>query len=193
MVKNDLNEKEMKATLRQFKNDLEGGDEVIFFYAGHGVQLGSTNYLLPIDIKGDSEDQVRDDAIQLQRLLDDMNEKKVKLSLAIIDACRDNPFPKSGRNIGGRGLAPTTAATGQMIIFSAGSGQQALDKLGANDKNPNGLFTRMLLSEMKAPGVRVDNMIRDVRRKVVEAAKSVGHDQVPAIYDQVVGDFYLNK
>lgn len=192
-VKNDLNEKEMKATLRQFKNDLEGGDEVIFFYAGHGVQLGSTNYLLPIDIKGESEDQVRDDAIQLQRLLDDMNEKKVKLSLAIIDACRDNPFPKSGRNIGGRGLAPTTAATGQMIIFSAGSGQQALDKLGANDKNPNGLFTRMLLSEMKAPGVRVDNMIRDVRRKVVEAAKSVGHDQVPAIYDQLVGDFYLNK
>jgi hypothetical protein len=193
MVKNDLNEKEMKATLRQFKNDLEGGDEVIFFYAGHGVQLGSTNYLLPIDIKGDSEDQVRDDAIQLQRLLDDMNEKKVKLTLAIIDACRDNPFPKSGRTIGGRGLAPTTAVTGQMIIFSAGSGQQALDKLGANDKNPNGLFTRMLLSEMKAPSVRVDNMIRDVRRKVVEAAKSVGHDQVPAIYDQVVGDFYLNK
>lgn len=193
MVKNDLNEKEMKATLRQFKSDLEGGDEVIFFYAGHGVQLGSTNYLLPIDIKGDSEDQVRDDAIQLQRLLDDMNEKKVKLTLAVIDACRDNPFPKSGRTIGGRGLAPTTAATGQMIIFSAGSGQQALDKLGANDKNPNGLFTRMLLSEMKAPGVRVDNMIRDVRRKVVDAARSVGHDQVPAIYDQVVGDFYLNK
>jgi hypothetical protein len=193
MVKNDLNEKDMKATLRQFKNDLEGGDEVVIFYAGHGVQLGSTNYLLPIDIKGESEDQVRDDAIQLQRLLDDMNEKKVKLTLAMIDACRDNPFPKSGRAIGSRGLAPTTAATGQMIIFSAGSGQQALDKLGPNDKNPNGLFTRMLLSEMRAPGIRVDNMIREVRRKVVDAAKSVGHDQVPAIYDQVVGDFYFNK
>ena len=56
--------------------------------------------------------------------------------------------------------------------------QQALNKLGANDKNPNGLFTRMLLSEMKAPSVSVDNMIRGVRRKVVEAAKSVGHYQV---------------
>ena len=77
----------------------------------------------------------------------------------------------SGRAIGSRGLAPTTAATGQMIIFSAGSGQQALDKLGPNDKNPNGLFTRMLLSEMRAPGIRVDNMIREVRRKVVDAAK----------------------
>ena len=193
MVKNDLNEKDMKATLRQFKNDLEGGDEVVIFYAGHGIQIGSTNYLLPTDIKGESEDQVRDDAIQLQRLLDDMNEKKVKLTLAMIDACRDNPFPKAGRAIGSRGLAPTTAATGQMIIFSAGSGQQALDKLGPNDKNPNGLFTRMLLSEMKTQGVRVDNMIREVRRKVVDAAKSVGHEQVPAIYDQVVGDFYFNK
>ncbi len=193
MVKNDLTEKDMKATLRQFKNDLEGGDEVVIFYAGHGIQIGSTNYLLPTDIKGESEDQVRDDAIQLQRLLDDMNEKKVKLTLAMIDACRDNPFPKAGRAIGTRGLAPTTAATGQMIIFSAGSGQQALDKLGPTDKNPNGLFTRMLLSEMKTPGVRVDNMIREVRRKVVDAAKSVGHEQVPAIYDQVVGDFYFNK
>ena len=193
IFKNDLNEKEMKATLRQFKNDLDGGDEVVFFYAGHGVQIGSTNYLLPTDIKGESEDQVKDDAIQLQRVLDDLNEKKVKLSLAIIDACRDNPFPKAGRNMGTRGLAPTTAATGQMIIFSAGAGQQALDKLGPNDKNPNGLFTRMLLNEMKTPAIRVDNMIREVRRKVVEAAKSVGHDQVPSIYDQVVGDFYLNK
>ena len=193
IVKNDLNEKEMKATLRQFKNDLDGGDEVVFFYAGHGVQIGSTNYLLPTDIKGESEDQVRDDAIQLQRVLDDLNEKKVKLTLAIIDACRDNPFPKAGRNMGTRGLAPTTAATGQMIIFSAGAGQQALDKLGPNDKNPNGLFTRMLLNEMKNPTLRVDNMIREVRRKVVEAARLVGHDQVPSIYDQVVGDFYLNK
>ena len=193
VIKNDLNEKEMKATLRQFKNDIEGGDEVVIFYAGHGVQIGSTNYLLPTDIKGESEDQVRDDAIQLQRILDDMNEKKVKLTLAIIDACRDNPFPKAGRNMGSRGLAPTTAATGQMIIFSAGSGQQALDKLGPNDKNPNGLFTRMLLNEMKTPAIRVDSMIREVRRKVVEAAKSVGHDQVPSIYDQVVGDFYLNN
>ena len=192
-LKKDLNQKNMKAALRQFKNDVEGGDEVVIFYAGHGVQMRSTNYLLPIDIKGDSEDQVKDDAIQLQRLLDDMNDKKVKLTLAMIDACRDNPFPKAGRAIGSRGLAPTTAATGQMIIFSAGSGQQALDKLGPNDKNPNGLFTRMLLNEMIKPGVRVDNMIRDVRRNVVAAAKSVGHEQVPAIYDQVVGDFYFTK
>lgn len=192
-VRQDLTEKEMKSALRQFRNEVEGGDEVLFFYAGHGVQLGSANYLLPIDIKGDSEEQVKDEAIELQRVLDSFNEKRVKLTLAVIDACRDNPFPKSGRAIGGRGLAPTTAATGQMVVFSAGSGQQALDKLGPGDKDPNGLFTRVFLNEIRTPGVRVDNVIREVRKKVVDAAKAIGHDQVPAIYDQVVGDFYFKR
>jgi len=130
-------------------------------------------------------------AIQLQRLLDDMNDQKARLTLALIDACRDNPFPKSGRALGGRGLAPTSAATGQMIIFSAGTGQQALDRLGSSDNDPNSVFTRIFINEIKKPGVRIDNVIREVRKKVVEAAKTVGHDQVPAIYDQVVGDFYF--
>ena len=128
-LKLDLTEKEMKTALRSFSSEVEGGDEVMIFYAGHGVQLGAANYLLPIDIGGESESQVKDEAIPLQRLLDDMNERKVKFALAIIDACRDNPFKVAGRAIGGRGLSPTTAATGQMVIFSAGTGQQALDRL----------------------------------------------------------------
>jgi len=190
-LKTDLPEKGMRAAVRQFKETVNSGDEVLFFYAGHGLQLGGTNYLLPTDIKGESEDQVKDEAMQLQRLLDDMSEKNAKFTLALIDACRDNPFPRRGRTIGGRGLAPTTAASGQMIIFSAGSGQQALDKVGPEDRSPNGLFTRMLLEEMYAPGTRVDNVVREVRKRVVEVARSIGHEQVPAIYDQVVGDFYF--
>jgi hypothetical protein len=110
-----------------------------------------------------------------------------------VDACRDNPFKTSGRSIGGRGLAPTTAATGQMIIFSAGSGQQALDKLGNADKNKNGLFTRVFIKEMQKPGLSVDRVLRNVRKEVVDLAKSVGHEQVPAIYDQVVGEFYFKN
>ena len=192
-LKLDLDEKEMKAALRVFSEQVQGGDEVLFFFAGHGVQLGATNYLLPIDLAGNSEAQVRDEAIQLQRILDDMSERKAKFTLAMIDACRDNPFKSSGRAIGGRGLAPTTAATGQMVIFSAGTGQQALDKLGNTDKNKNGLFTRVFVQEMQKPNLSVDRVVKNVRNKVAELAKTVGHEQVPAIYDQVLGDFYFKK
>jgi uncharacterized caspase-like protein len=101
----DLSEREMKTVLRNFSAQVEGGDEVVFFFAGHGVQLGSSNYLLPIDVVGESEAQIKDEAIQLQRILDDMSDRKAKLTLAMIDACRDNPFKTSGRAIGGRGLA----------------------------------------------------------------------------------------
>jgi hypothetical protein len=189
----DLNEKEMKAALRTFSSQVQGGDEVMFFFAGHGVQLGATNYLLPTDIGGESEAQVKDEAIQLQRVLDDMTEKKAKFTLAMIDACRDNPFKSMGRNIGGRGLAPTTAATGQMVVFSAGSGQQALDRLGSTDKNKNGVFTRTFLKEMQKSGVSIDRIVKNVRNEVAELAKTIGHEQVPAIYDQVLGDFYFKK
>ena len=187
----DLRERDMKQALRVFKSQVEGGDEVVFFYAGHGVQLGGSNYLLPVDIAGESEDQIRDEAIQLQRLLDDMSEKKARFTLALLDACRDNPFKTAGRSLGGRGLAPTSAATGQMVIFSAGAGQQALDRLGPNDKDPNGLFTRVFLREMHKPGLSVDRVVRSVRTEVVNLARSVGHEQVPAIYDQVVGEFFF--
>lgn len=190
-LRTDITQKDMQAALRTFSGQLQGGDEVLFYFAGHGVQLGAANYLLPVDIAGESEAQVRDDAVQLQRVLDDIAEQKVRFTLAMVDACRDNPFKSSGRAIGGRGLAPTTAATGQMIIFSAGSGQQALDKLGPSDNSRNGLFTRVFLKEMQKPGVSVDRLVRNVRAEVVELARSVGHEQVPAIYDQAIGDFYF--
>jgi hypothetical protein len=187
----DLTERGMKEAIRTFKSQIKGGDEVVMYFAGHGVQLGATNYLLPVDIRGQSEDQVRDEAIPLQRMLDDMQDTKARFALAIIDACRDNPFKTAGRNIGGRGLGVTSAATGQMVMFSAGTGQQALDRLGPNDKEPNGLFTRVLLKEMDKPGVSIERLVRNVRNEVARLSKSVGHDQVPAVYDQTLGDFYF--
>jgi len=190
-MKNDLTERGMKDAIRSFKNDIRGGDEVVVFFAGHGVQLGAANFLLPVDIRGQSEDQVKDEAIPLQRLLDDIQDSKAKFALAIIDACRDNPFKTAGRAIGGRGLAPTSAASGQMVIFSAGTGQQALDRLNDQDKDPNGLFTRVFLKEMDKPGMPIDRVLRNVRSEVVRLSKSVGHDQVPSLYDQALGDFFF--
>jgi stress response protein YsnF len=189
----NLDEKRFKQAVRDFRQNLNGGDEVLFFFAGHGVQLGNANYLLPTDVQGDHEDQVKDDAVLLQKVLDDLEEKKTKFTMAIIDACRDNPFKGKGRAIGGRGLAPTSAATGQMIMFSAGSGQQALDRLGDNDKDKNGLFTRIFVKEMLKPGLSVDRVLRNVRTEVVRLARSVGHEQTPALYDQAIGEFFFKQ
>ena len=187
----DLTERGFKRALREFRADLNGGEEVLFFFAGHGVQLGNSNFLLPTDLGSDSAEQVKDESIELQKVLNDLADQKTKFALAVIDACRDNPFKQNGRAIGGRGLAPTTAATGQMVMFSAGAGQQALDKLSDQDKGKNGLFTRVFLEEMKRPGVSVDRVLRNVRQRVVDLARSVGHEQVPALYDQAVGEFYF--
>ncbi|NBQ88906.1 MAG: caspase family protein, partial [Betaproteobacteria bacterium] len=191
----DLSEREMKAAIRNFVGTIEGGDEVAFFFAGHGVQIGSANYLIPVDINGEGEAQIRDEAIALQRILDDFSDKKAKFTLAVIDACRDNPFKSGGRAIGSssRGLAPTTAATGQMVIFSAGAGQRALDNLGDKDTSKNGVFTRVFVKEMQRRAVSIDKIVRDTRSEVVRLAKTVGHEQVPAIYDQVVGEFFFSQ
>jgi len=188
----DLNQRSFNRAIREFAISLRGGEEVVFYFAGHGVQLGSSNFLLPTDVGSNSPEQVRDESVDLQTVLSQFSASRAKFTLAMVDACRDNPFQTHGRSIGGRGLAPTSAATGQMILFSAGAGQQALDKLGPNDKERNGVFTRVLLKEMAVPGITVDHMLRRVRQEVVRLAQSVGHEQVPALYDQTIGEFYLS-
>ena len=193
----DQSQKEMQATLRDFRENIKEGDEVLFYFSGHAVEIDGKNYLTPIDTVGMSQNQLADDSIDLKTtVLDPFSRKKVKLTLALIDACRDNPFLKSSSTrsaMGSRGLAPTTPATGQLIVYSAGSGQTALDRLGSNDTSKNGVFTRVFLQEMKKVDLPIDRVIKNVRSEVVRLARTIGHEQVPAIYDEVVGDFYFKK
>ncbi|MFY9261875.1 MAG: SUMF1/EgtB/PvdO family nonheme iron enzyme [Gallionella sp.] len=190
----DVNHKSMLEAVRRFKMKLSGGDEAVFYFSGHGVQLVSGNYLLPVDVASENEEQVHDDALPLQRVLDDLQEQKTRFSLAVIDACRDNPFKTgNGRSIGGRGLASTSPANGQMVIYSAGAGQKALDKLDDKDKDPNGLFTRIFLKEMAKPNVPIGQVLQNVREQVVYLAKGVGQDQFPALFDQSLGTFYFSQ
>jgi hypothetical protein len=194
----DQSQKEMQATLRDFRESIKEGDEVLFYFSGHAVEIDGKNYLTPIDTIGMNQNQLADDSIDLKSsVLDPFTRKKAKLTLALIDACRNNPFLKtsSTRSVvgGSKGLAPTTPATGQLIVYSAGSGQTALDRLGESDTLKNGLFTRVFLQEMKKVDLPIDRVIKNVRTEVVRLARTIGHDQVPAIYDEVVGDFYFKK
>ena len=187
----DVGQVALKDALRVFRNQVQGGDEVVVFFSGHGVQLSGVNYLLPADVRGDDEEQVKDDGIPLWKILTDLKERKPALTLAIIDACRNNPFEGKGKTLGGKGLAATSAATGQMVIYAAGEGQKALDRLSNDDPVRNGLFTRVFVREMEKPGVPVHQVLKNVREEVARLAGKIGYEQVPATYDQVLGDFYF--
>jgi formylglycine-generating enzyme required for sulfatase activity len=183
--------RQTKDDVRAFRDRVAGGDEVVLYFSGHGVQLGSDNYLLPVDVRSESESQVRDDGLSLSAVLRDMRGARPALTLAVIDACRNNPFEGRGKAIGEQGLTGVAGASGQMVIYAAGEGQKALDRLSDTDPVKNGLFTRVFVKEMERPGVPIDQVLKNVRVEVHRQAQTVRHEQVPAIYDQVLGNYYF--
>lgn len=166
------------------------GDEVVFFFAGHGVQIGSNPVLLPTDIKAESDRQVERDGVPLFDVQDAL--KAAKVSLLIIDACRDNPFPKVGtRSVGAsRGLTPPDAAEGQAIIMSAGRNQKALDTTPGVTAN-NGLFTHEFVKVIKENGLDVRTALVKIRDNVDDKARNAHHEQRPSVIDDLRGNFYF--
>jgi tetratricopeptide (TPR) repeat protein len=178
----------------RFLNAVEPGGTAMLFFAGHGVEIGGVNYLIPRDVPrvGDGEEELlKGAALGLDTLLEGVRARKPAVSLVILDACRDNPFVTSrGRSLGGsRGLADVRAPSGTFIMYSAGAGQRAIDRLSDADPDANSIYTRHLLPRLRTPGLGIQEIAREVRREVMETAKGVGHDQVPAYYDEVVGNF----
>jgi hypothetical protein len=138
--------------------------------------------LLPVDFSAQSEADVPFSAypaLQVQRKLD---ERGTKLSIIILDACRDNPFRYS-RSAGG-GLAAMREGVGTLIAFAAADGQRASD----NTAESNGLFTKYLLESMREPGLNVRDMFFRVQEKVYEASS---HRQFPYVYAGAVGQFFF--
>jgi uncharacterized caspase-like protein len=182
----------MLRALDEFARRLGPDTVALFYYAGHGVQIDGANYLAPVDLRPRDEIEVQANSVQLVRALETITSRKPRFTLAIIDACRDNPF-KTGntRSLGGtRGLA-VQPATGAMVIYSASANQTALDWLDASDHDPNGLFTRELLKQMRQPELSIGEIVVKVKQTVIEKARAVHHEQVPAVYDESVGAFYF--
>jgi formylglycine-generating enzyme required for sulfatase activity len=188
----DLNYLGMVKAVETFTNGITGGDEVVVFFAGHGVQIKNGSYLLPTDIEANSESQVEKTAYELLALTDKISEAKPAFSLVMVDACRDNPLKSKGRNIGNaRGLSAMEPPKGQMVVYSASRGQQALDRLSDKDPNPNGVFTREFITQMQKPGVRIEDIMRSVQDSVEALAKTISHEQRPAVYNEARGNFYF--
>jgi formylglycine-generating enzyme required for sulfatase activity len=185
----DLDRRSTNRLIDDFVGRLSSGTVALVYYSGHGVQVNGANYLIPIDLKPEREADLTDDGIDLGRLIRRMGIANDKFNMAILDACRDNPFQIPGRSLGGRkGLAPTTAS-GAMILYAAGADQEAIDHLGTDDNDPNGLFTREFLKVMRVPGLPIRQAVERIRLAVSQKAASVGARQMPALYDEAIGDF----
>jgi caspase domain-containing protein len=185
----------MNDAIEEFLGKLSTDAIGMVYFSGHGVQINSANFLIPTDLQAEKESDVAYDGIELGRLLDRMAQVQPRFSLVVIDACRDNPFRGSGKSIGSnKGLAPPISnAEGVMVVYAAGANQQALDRLSAKDTDPNGLFTREFIKALRKPGLNVQDMISEIKLAVIQQAKSVGHVQTPAIYDQSVGTFIFSE
>ncbi len=194
----DANRREMNSAIQEFVAAVNPGDTALVFYAGHGVEIDGDNYLLPIDTpdaSGGQDDFIAAEAIALDDLLDRLRDRKAQLNIVVLDACRNNPFSGKGtRSLGGsQGLARISAPQGTFVMYSADVGEAALDRLGNDDANPNSVFTRTLIPLLKKPGIDLVDTAREVRRKVRDLASTIRHDQTPAYYDAVLGDFFFSS
>lgn len=179
---------EFRRALRDFGRTMEDDDSAsVFFYAGHGMQIDRRNYLLPVDLNLRDEGEVKDEAIDLEdALLSRIDRVRPRARIFIIDACRDNPFStRKTRSIKvARGLAET-AAPGALIAFSAAPGHVAED----GPPGTNSVYTRYLAQEMRAEGTEVEEMLKNVRVKVLRETQE---RQIPWVNTSMVVNFVFN-
>lgn len=187
---NDLGRDALWGAVDSFRGRIQKGDEVVFYFAGHGVQIGGNQLLLPTDIVARNDGQVQRDGIPLIDIQDAL--KDARVAVLLVDACRDNPFPKQGtRNIGEtRGLLPPEPSTGQIIMLSAGRNQRALDRVPGTAQ-ANGLFTWELAQVLQTPGLEIRTALEQVKDRVDDKARRADHQQRPSLVSDLRGSFYL--
>lgn len=176
----------LEAKFENFLGGIKENASVFLYLAGHGLQLGGVNLLLPSDADVSTAEAAGRTAIPLAMILRRVSERAPRQCIAIIDACRDNPGALKA-SLAMPGLASVSAPNGFYIAYAAGSGEGALDTLGEDDPSKNSIFCRYFLNHLD--GRRpIDRIIKETRADVTRVAMSVGHRQHPAIYDQSSGD-----
>ncbi|MCL2714061.1 MAG: caspase family protein [Alphaproteobacteria bacterium] len=177
---------DFKRVIRKFEVAAAQADIAVIYYAGHGLEIGGTNYLIPVDARLASDNDADDEAILLERLVSSANEART-LRLVILDACRDNPLERSMRrdrktvirsvNAGLGSVMPTT--TGTLIAYAAKAGSRAND--GSGGHSP---FTAAILKHLPVPGLDIRLAFGRVRDEVM---KETGNEQEPFVYGSLGG------
>lgn len=192
----DADEDELADALDRFYRGLGKGDVAFFFFAGHGIASGDANYLLPTDMRKLEDLQMHRldrDAFNASEIVTNIKQTGARIAFIVLDACREDPF--RGDNERGAtalgGLTRMQPTEGAFVIYSAGTGQTALDSLEPGDPDPNSVFSRKFFPILETPGLPVVEIAKRTQVEVRELAAKVAHKQAPAYYDQVIGQFYF--
>ena len=180
---------QMEGAVERLKTRLsEAGNAYgFFFYAGHGVQSGGENFLIPVNANIPGENYLRNRAMSVQQVLDDLNDARNGLNVVVLDACRDNPFGWS--RSGTRGLQIVNRQpSDSIIVYATSAGQTASDGTGRNGRN--GMFTSQLINNLATPGLEVKEVFN---RTGQDVAKASNNNQIPAIYSQFFGTAFLGE
>ncbi|MGE0884359.1 MAG: caspase family protein [Blastocatellales bacterium] len=172
VVLTDQSKRQMREALRAFGNKLRGGDNAValFFFAGHGIQIDGSNYLIPVDADISSEAEAEDQGVNLDLVLEQMKRPREGMNIVILDACRDNPF-RGWRSTEG-GLAAVNAPRGTLIAYATAPGHMAAD----GDGTKNSPYSAALLNQIRQPNI---NLLRMFERVRVEVRTSTKEQQTP--------------
>lgn len=181
-LKTDADQRTMEQAIHDFGIKLRLGGAGLFYFAGHGMQVDGSNYLIPLGANIQTESDIRYEAVDAGRVLGKMEDAGNGMNIVILDACRDNPFSRSFRS-GSRGLARMDAPKGSLIAYATAPGQVAAD-----GKRRNGVFTQHLLRHLVSPGLKVEDILKRTRNDVM---RETGDQQVPWESSSLRGDFYF--
>jgi len=183
ILRKNATQQDMEDAIRELGDRLKKGGVGLFFYAGHGVQIGGQNYLLPIGVRIDRDTDVKYRAVDADMVLDEMGNAGNPMNIVILDACRDNPFVKNFRTAS-RGLAIISSAPrGTLISYSTGPGNIAADGAGRNSP-----YTGALMNHMMTPGLPIEEVFKNVRQDLGRQTKG---KQIPWELSSLEGRFYF--
>jgi carboxyl-terminal processing protease len=183
----DADQKKMKRAIADFGDKLAAAGPSatgLFFYAGHGVQVNGTNYLVPIGAEIDKAADVDIESVSADTILQQMEFAGSRVNIVVLDACRNNPLQRGLRSIS-RGLAPMDAAQGTFIAYSTAPGSVAADGSGQNSP-----YTKALANTIVQPGVGIEEAFREVRASTMQAT---GGKQIPWDSSSLTAPFYFKQ
>jgi formylglycine-generating enzyme required for sulfatase activity len=182
-LKQNADKRTMKEAIRDLQQFLKRGGVGLFYYSGHGMQIGGRNYLIPVGAEIGQESDVEYEAVDAGLILDAMENAGNEMNIVILDSCRDNPFARSFRSQV-KGLAKMDAPKGTFIAYSTAPGDVAADGEGRNSP-----YTRSLLKHLPEQGQPIEAAFKRVRQ---DLDRSSDGRQIPWEATSLTGDFFFH-